>query len=174
MQPRTTGRAAAGDQGGRHAALIGQATLEPTTREFYCQALRTLRDAGVPFLVGGAYAFERYTGIARHTKDFDIFLRPADVDRAMSVFRATGYRTELSYPHWLGKAFCAGDFIDLIFSSGNGLVRVDDEWFAHAVEAQVLGMPLQLAPPEEMIWSKAFILERERYDGADVTHLLGA
>ncbi len=31
-----------------------------------------------------------------------------------------------------------------------------------------------LAPPEEMIWSKSFVLERERYDGADVNHLLHA
>jgi len=27
-------------------------------------------------------------------------------------------------------------------------------------------------PAEEMIWTKAFIMERERYDGADVAHLL--
>jgi hypothetical protein len=166
--------AAARDQDRRHAALVGQATLNPITREFYCQALRTLREAKVPFLVGGAYAFERYTGIARHTKDFDIFLRPEHLDRAMDVFSAAGYHTELSFPHWLGKAFCSGDFIDVIFSSGNGLARVDDEWFEHAVEAEVLGMPLRLSPPEEMIWSKAFILERERYDGADVAHVLRA
>src|SRR5205807_1999993 len=31
-----------------------------------------------------------------------------------------------------------------------------------------------LSPAEEMIWSKAFILERERFDGADVAHLLFA
>ena len=29
-------------------------------------------------------------------------------------------------------------------------------------------------PPEEMLCSKAFVMERERYDGADVAHLLGA
>ena len=31
----------------------------------------------MPFLVGGAYAFARYTGIERHTKDFDVFVRAA-------------------------------------------------------------------------------------------------
>ncbi|HEY7060581.1 MAG TPA: nucleotidyltransferase family protein [Chloroflexota bacterium] len=158
----------------RHAALIGQATLDPITREFYCQAIRTLLAADVQFLVGGAYAFERYTGIARHTKDFDIFVRPEDVDRTLKVFAAAGYHTERSFPHWLAKAFCGGDFIDVIFASGNGITRVDDDWFAHAVDAEVLGMPLKLTPPEEMIWSKAFILERERFDGADVAHVLRA
>ena len=60
----------------------------------------------------------------------------------------------------------------MIFSSGNGVARVDDEWFAHAAEGVVLGRRVQLCPPEELIWSKAFVLERERYDGADVAHLL--
>ena len=167
-------RPAAGAPSGRHAALIGQATLDADTAAFYREAIRTLADAAVPFLVGGAYAFERYTGIARHTKDFDIFVRPRDLDRALAVFQAAGYHTELTFPHWLGKAFCGGDFIDVIFCSGNGLAQVDDEWFAYAVEAEVLGLPVKLSPPEEMIWSKAFVLERERYDGADVAHVLRA
>jgi hypothetical protein len=163
-----------GERPSRPESLVGQAILDPATREYYRQAISTLSQVDVPFLVGGAYAFERYTGIARHTKDFDIFVRPEDLDRTMQVFSAAGYHTELSFPHWLGKAFCSGDFIDVIFSSGNGLARVDDEWFAHAVEAEVLGMPLRLSPPEEMIWTKAFILERERCDTADVAHVLRA
>ena len=36
------------------------------------------------------------------------------------------------------------------------------------------GMTAKLCPPEEIIWSKAFVMERERYDGADVAHLLRA
>ena len=49
---------------------------------------------------------------------------------------------------------------------------VDDLWFTHAAPGRVLGVPVLLCPPEEMIWSKAFIMERERYDGADVAHLI--
>jgi hypothetical protein len=62
--------------------------------------------------------------------------------------------------------------MDVIFSSGNGVARVDDLWFDHAPRVNVLGLIVRLTPVEEMIWSKAFILERERYDGADVAHLL--
>src|SRR6185503_16206765 len=29
-----------------------------------------------------------------------------------------------------------------------------------------------VCPPEEMIWTKAFVMERERFDGADVNHLI--
>ena len=43
--------------------------LPAATREFYLRAMRLLDEAGIEFLVGGAYAFERYTGIARHTKE---------------------------------------------------------------------------------------------------------
>jgi hypothetical protein len=74
----------------------------------------------------------------------------------------------------LGKARRGEDFIDVIFSSGNGLVTVDDEWFSHAIADEVLSRPVTLVPPEEMFWSKAFVMERERYDGADINHLLRA
>ena len=95
--------------------------LDADTREFYCRALNTLRKAQRSFLVGGAYAFERYTGIARHTKDLDIFVREADRYAVLQTFADAGYHTELTFPHWLGKAFCSGAFVDVIFGSGNGI-----------------------------------------------------
>ena len=52
--------------------------LEPRTSRFYLNALRVLSDAKVPYLLGGAYALAHYTGIVRHTKDLDLFVRPAD------------------------------------------------------------------------------------------------
>jgi hypothetical protein len=148
--------------------------LSDATRAFYCQAIATLTEAGVPILVGGAYAFARYTGIERHTKDFDLFLHRRNVGDALDALRQAGWRAELTFPHWLGKAYCGEDFVDLIFSSGNGVAEVDDLWFAHAPEDRVLGMPARLIPAEEMIWSKSFIMERERYDGADIAHVLRA
>jgi hypothetical protein len=148
--------------------------LDPKTQDFYCRMLRALATAEVPFLIGGAYAFGRYTGIERHTKDLDIFIHRRDYDRTMQVLGSSGCRTELTFAHWLGKARCGDDFIDVIFSSGNGIAEVDDEWFEYARDDAVLGIPVKLSPPEEMIWSKAFIMERERFDGADVNHLLRA
>jgi hypothetical protein len=143
-------------------------------REFYVRAMRRLDEAGIEFLVGGAYAFERYTGIARHTKDFDIFVHPRDVPRVLDTLAAAGCETEVPFPHWLGKARCGDDFVDVIFSSGNGVAVVDDEWFKHSVPEEIFGRPVRLIPVEEMIWSKAFIMERERFDGADVAHILRA
>jgi hypothetical protein len=148
--------------------------LDPQTQAFYCRMLEALTEAQIPFLLGGAYAFGRYTGIERHTKDLDVFIHRRDYERTMQTLGRHGCRTELTFPHWLGKARCGDDFIDVIFSSGNAIAEVDDEWFEHAREGTVLGLPVKLCPPEEMIWSKAFIMERERFDGADINHLIRA
>jgi hypothetical protein len=141
------------------------------TVAFYRASVGLLQTAGIPFLVGGAYALTVYTGIARHTKDIDLFLRREDSGRAIEAFTAAGFEAELLYPHWLGKAYHNDHYCDLIFSSGNGVAAVDDEWFQHAAEARVFGRRVLICAPEEMIWSKAFIMERERYDGADILHL---
>ncbi|HUF27581.1 MAG TPA: hypothetical protein VMM18_11460 [Gemmatimonadaceae bacterium] len=148
--------------------------FDPRSSAFYREALATLHGAGLPFLVGGAYAFGRYTGIVRDTKDFDIFVRERDARRVLAEFARVGYRTEMTFPHWLGKVFHGVNFVDVIFGSGNGVAMVDDEWFEHARAGQVVDVPVQLAPPEEMIWQKSLVQERERYDGADVAHLLRA
>jgi hypothetical protein len=150
--------------------------LEPATFAFYRACMPALNEAKCDYLVGGAYAFARYTGIERHTKDFDIFCREKDVDSILAVLERLGCETEKTFPHWLAKAYNPGtaDFIDVIYSSGSGIAVVDDEWFTHSVPETVLGIPVRLCPAEEIIWSKAFIMERERYDGNDVAHLLRA
>ena len=146
--------------------------LDQRTIDFYQRSMDALEAAGVGFLVGGAWAFEAHTGIGGRTKDLDLFLRPGDVEAAMRALEGQGYRTELTSPIWIGKAFDGEDVVDLIFSSGNGLSTVDDAWFEHAVPATVLGRTVGLIPIEEMIWSKSFLMERDRFDGADVQHLV--
>lgn len=145
---------------------------EGETAQFYAKAMRALDEAGVPFLVGGAFAHWYYTRICRPTKDLDICVLPSDRDRALGALAAAGYKTEVPYPHWLAKAFRGEEFIDIIYNSGNGFSPVDAEWFAHAPVARLLGHRVRLCPLEELLHGKAFVMERERYDGADVAHLL--
>src|SRR5262245_8761580 len=149
-------------------------TLGDQAYSFYRHALERLNDADIDFLVGGAYALGHYTGIFRDTKDFDIFVRPEDCPRVLRSLAKVGYHAELTFPHWLGKIYHADCFIDIIFSSGNGVAKVDDTWFDHAEPYRVLDVPARLIPVEEMIWSKGFVVERERFDGADINHLLRA
>jgi hypothetical protein len=153
-------------------AAIPEAVLNESSIRFYRSALAILQEAGVPHLVGGAYAYARYTGIERHTKDFDVFLRREDFGRATWAFQKAGYKTSLTFPHWIGKAHHGEAFVDLIFSAGNGVAMVDDRWFEHAVKEKVFGVDVELIPAEEMIWSKGLIMERERFDGADVAHVI--
>ena len=149
-----------------------QSLVETPSRLFYRVAMEVLNQAGVPFLVGGAFAFIHQAGIDKSTKDLDIFARPNDVQRLLEACTAAGYDTELVFSHWLAKIRSPEGFIDVIFSSGNGIATVDDGWFEHATSEVVLGVPVKIAPAEETLWSKAYVMERERYDGADVAHLI--
>ena len=149
-----------------------QSLVETPSRLFYRDAMEVLNRAKVPFLVGGAFAFIHQAGIDKSTKDLDIFARPSDVQRLLEACATAGYETELVFSHWLAKIRSPEGFIDVIFSSGNGLCTVDDGWFQHAVPAEILGVKVHIVPAEEMLWSKAFVMERNRYDGGDIAHLL--
>ena len=146
--------------------------VETPSRAFYREAMDVLSRAGVPFLIGGTFAFIHQAGIDRSTKDLDIFVRPGDVNRLLAACASAGYDADLVFSHWLAKIRTSSGFIDVIFSSGNGVAVVDESWFEHATEREVLGVTVKVAPAEESIWSKAFVMERERYDGADVAHII--
>ena len=156
----------------RSMEAIGVDASDAST--FCKDVVRRLNEAGVEFLVGGGLAWAKYSGVDRPTKDLDIFVRPIDVCPTLALLAAAGYDTALPFPHWLGKVRRGSYVIDVIFSSGNGLARVDDLWFLHSVPTKIANIPIRWCPPEEMIWSKAFVQERERFDGADVLHLFRA
>ena len=143
-------------------------------RSFYQRVLRALMRHDVPCLIGGTYSLEAYTGIRRATKDLDLFILREDWPRVGEALRDDGIETELTFPHWLGKARRGRHYTDLLFGSGNGLCNVDREWFAHGRQTRIWRLDVRLCPPEELIWSKSFVQERERFDGADVLHLLRA
>ncbi len=140
--------------------------------DFHRRSVAALQAANVPFLIGGAYVVEAYAGVSRRTKDFDLYIRPRHVRAAMDALARAGYKTEMTFPHWLAKAGRGRDHVDLIFRAGNGLCEVDDSWFERARDDELLGLQVKLCAPEEMIWMKAFIMERERFDGADIAHIL--
>jgi hypothetical protein len=141
---------------------------------FHQDVMQLLDRCGIKFLIGGAYALGYYTGVARDTKDFDLMLRPRDVPFALRTCQNAGYAAEFVFTHWLAKVWSANAFVDIIFRAGNGLGEVDDVWFSAAPATETFGIAAKIAPAEELIWQKAFIMERERFDGADVIHLLAS
>jgi predicted nucleotidyltransferase len=154
----------------RRVVVASKARGSPN--DFHRKSMRVLQQANVPFLIGGAYVVEAYAGVTRRSKDFDLYVRPHHVDRAIDALARAGYKTEKTFPHWLAKAGHGRDYIDLIFRAGNGLCEVDDSWFQRAYDDELLGLHVKLCAPEEMIWMKAYIMERERFDGADIAHIL--
>jgi predicted nucleotidyltransferase len=152
----------------RTAATKKKSSLD----DFHLRSVAALQDRNVPFLIGGAYVVEAYAGVSRRTKDFDLFVRPRHVNAALEALASAGYTTDLTFPHWLAKAKFGKDYVDLIFRAGNGLCEVDDSWFERAHDDELLGLNVKLCAPEETIWMKAYIMERERFDGADIAHIL--
>jgi hypothetical protein len=154
---------------------VGAVTHHPDdvrATSFYRDVIDALTASDVAFLVGGTYAMNTHACVSRETKDLDLFLRREDWPAAAAALERVGIGAELTFPHWLGKAHGGDRFVDLVFGGANGVARVDDGWFAHASPTTIFGAPALICPAEEMIWSKAFLMERERYDGADVAHLI--
>ena len=165
-----------GGPGRQRSRVVRHASSHPAVPAaaagFFIEVIRTLQASGIRFMLGGTFAFSHYSKIPRATADLDIFVDAASVHPILGLFEELGYHTALPFPHWLAKIGGASESIDIIFSSGNGIATVDDGWFEHAPVANVLGRRVRLVPPEELIWSKAFVQERERFDGADVLHLI--
>lgn len=162
------------DPNQNNVTLEGQALVGEEQERIYAQALRALNEANIPYLVGAAFARHAYTGVWRRTKDMDIFLKPEDLKDALKALRKSGYDTKIEHRHWLAKAYMDDEFVDLIFGTGHGLVRIDDRWFQNPRPAAVMGVPTWLVPIEEMIAMGVYVAERNRFDASDVAHLIRA
>lgn len=139
---------------------------------FYVEIMQALTRSAIPFMVGGGYAMARLAGIARRSKDLDLFCPEDAVKPIIEALEARGVATELTSPHWLAKAFRGEHFVDFVFNSPNGRCPVRQEWLNRAYRARVLGEPVLVMAPEEMIFCKLYLQKRFRYDGPDVHHLL--
>ena len=140
----------------------------------YARGLQALVDANVPFLVGGGFALFAYLGRWRNTKDIDLFIQPEDLEDTLYAMARAGFTVEIADTAWLAKARMDGALIDIIFCSYNGLFPVDESWHANGRPAEVLGVPVRVVGPEEIIVSKCFVAARDRFDGGDVSWLLRA
>lgn len=156
----------------RKSVTHGEFWIPEDEREIYKRALGALNEAGVPYVVAGAYAIYEHTGIYRQTKDLDLFCEPGAVVPAMHALKAAGFRTRLEQSHWLAKALDDPYFVDVIYGMGNGLALIDHDWYAHSRPAILAATPVRVAPAEELIWHRLFINERHRHDMADIAHLI--
>lgn len=146
----------------------------PAALDCYRGVLQCLQQAQIPFAVAGAFALHKHTGIWRATKDLDIILEAKYVPDALAALERDGFTTRIEDPVWLAKAFRGDFFVDLITALGNAVLIVDSSWIEAADAIEIFGIPCRVMGAEELIASKIFVSRRERFDGADVAHLIRA
>ncbi|TIP32555.1 MAG: hypothetical protein E5X90_09495, partial [Mesorhizobium sp.] len=98
--------------------------------------------------------------------------KAGDCARILEHFKNIGYAVEIRDDRWLGKVFEGKHFFDVIFASANGTMQVKDQWLEHARQVELLGSRVRIIGPTELIWSKCFIQDRGRHDGADIAHTI--
>ncbi len=146
--------------------------MNTESEAFYAECLDLLIASGIPFLLGGSFALRAHTGLRRRTKDLDVFCKPGDYPRILTYFQARDFAIEVEDERWIAKIKRGDHFVDVIFNSTSSLAPVTDQWLAAARAIQVGERTIPVMSPTEFIWSKIFIQDRNRYDGADIAHLL--
>ena len=134
--------------------------------------LQALEGSRIAYAVSGAFSLRQHTGICRDTKDLDLFLTARNSPAALECLRTVGLECEITDPVWLSKAWRGGYFVDLITGMSNGIINVEDSWIHRARPAVVYGVKTQVLAPEELVASKIFVAKRERFDGADIAHVI--
>jgi Nucleotidyl transferase of unknown function (DUF2204) len=138
------------------------------------EVLLLLEEKRVPFAISGAFALQQHTGICRDTKDLDVFLPAEEVSDALAYLMSHGFECEVCDPVWLAKAHRNNYFVDLITGMSNAVITVDTSWIEHSQPATILGVATRLLAPEELVASRLFVTRRERFDGADIAHIIYA
>jgi predicted nucleotidyltransferase len=127
------------------------------------RAAAALRDAGVPFVLGGSLAsWARGGPETRH--DLDLLIKHEDAERALAALVESGMRAERPPEDWLVKAWDGDVLVDLIFWPKD--MPVTDEVIARGDELSVLGMTMRVMGLEDMLVTKLNALSEHalRYD----------
>ena len=128
------------------------------------RAAAALREADIPFLLGGSLAsWARGGPQTRH--DLDLILKPEDAERALQTLQEAGMRPERPPEDWLLKAWDGDTLVDLIYCP-KGL-PVDDDLIARGEELSVLGMDIRVMALEDVMATKLLAITEHslRYEG---------
>jgi hypothetical protein len=152
---------------------MGQAEeVKETSIAFYRDSLSLLSKSKIPFLIGGGFAFRHYTNIHRDTKDLDIFCKASEAFDILKFLSQNGFNTQITDARWIAKAFKGEYYIDLIFNTVNNICPVNDRWYEHAHTGELLGTTVRFISPEDLVWCKIYVQSRDRYDAADINHMI--
>lgn len=124
-------------------------------------SVATLREAGIPFMLGGSLAAWARGG-PEPKKDLDLMVKPADADAALSALAAAGMRTERPPEEWLYKAWHEGVLIDLIF--GPSGLELTDEVLSRADTIPVMSVATPVMKIEDMLVTMLIALDEHCLD----------
>jgi hypothetical protein len=144
----------------------------------YRRAMQVVRDAGVPFLLGGGFALATFTGRWRDTKDIDFYILPRHRQTVIDALTKAGFKDyypRLRYDRgWIYRSIKSDVIVDIIWSMANRRARVDELWFKRSSPISIRGESLNVLPLEEFLWCKLYILQRDHCDWTDILNLLYA
>lgn len=124
-------------------------------------AVPALREAEVPFMLGGSMAVWAYGG-PEPVNDLDLMLREQDAERALQVLERTGMRTEHPPEEWLYKAWHGEVLIDLIF--GPRGLPITDEVLERAVIRNLSALRVPVMALEDVLTTKLLALDEHQLD----------
>ncbi len=125
------------------------------------RAAAALREAQVPFLLGGSLAsWARGGPETRH--DLDFIVKRDDAERALKALEEAGMRPERPAEDWLLKAYDGDVLIDVIYEPATG--PVTDETFERADEIEVLSTRMRLMALEDIMVTKLVALDETHLD----------
>jgi hypothetical protein len=154
------------------AIVVSGLTISPVAIKFYKDILKLLNKYSFPFMIGGGISVTKQSDVDRPVKDLDIFVKAGDYPKILSMLKDQGFKTAIQDERWVAKASKGKFQVDFIFSSPNYLNSVDDSWFKHAKEGEIFGLKVKMVSPEEIVWCKAYVQDRNWYDGADINHMI--
>ncbi len=120
-----------------------------------------LREADVPFLLGGGLAAWAWGGPGTG-HDLDVLVRPADAERALQALADAGMKPEKPPEGWLYKARDGEVLVDVIFAPVGH--AVDDEMFARAAELEVNAVPMNVMALDDILVTKLLALDEHALD----------
>ena len=134
---------------------MGSAVPFEDLRDALKKAAAALRDASIPFLLGGGLASWARGGPQRD-HDVDLLIRPDDADKALLTLEAAGMRPARPPEGWLVKAYDGDVLVDLIFEPAG--YDVDDGMFERADEIDVAAMPMPVMSAADLLGTKLMAL----------------
>ena len=130
-------------------------------KESLKRAAGALREANVPFMLGGGLAVWARGGPSTE-HDLDLMVKPEHAERALEVLEQAGMRPEKPPEGWLYKAWDDEVLVDLIFRPVG--VPVDDAMFERAEELEVNAVQMLVMSLEDVLVTKLKALDEHELD----------